>query len=206
MRAIPPNRQKGVALHVFSHPEQLARVRTPPNRGIRESPGLDSSGQRFCEAPKAATGPPTGRLLVPSELPLVEVHYRACMNIAVHSFLRQHKDEILRAWETRVTSEHHEVELVGLALRNDIPTLLDALADWLKGDEPPERLLVAAEALKHVMQRLDAGLSLAQVFREYRALREAIIEASSKLKPPSRSAPARPANRAAPSASKPWHA
>jgi PAS domain S-box-containing protein len=99
------------------------------------------------------------------------------MDVAVHSFLRQHKDEILRSWETRVTSEHRDIELVGLALRNDIPPLLDALADWLAGDEPPELSPVATHALMHMAQRLDEGLSLAQVFREYRLLRETIIEA-----------------------------
>ena len=99
------------------------------------------------------------------------------MDAAVHAFLRQHKDEILRSWETRVASEDRDIELVGLALRNDIPPLLDALADWLAGDEPPELSPVATHALTHVMQRLDEGLSLAQVFREYRLLRETIVEA-----------------------------
>jgi PAS domain S-box-containing protein len=99
------------------------------------------------------------------------------MDAAVHSFLRQHKDEILRSWEARVASEDRDVERVGLALRNDIPPLLDALADWLAGDEPPELSPVATHALTHVMQRLDESLSLAQVFREYRLLRETVIEA-----------------------------
>jgi signal transduction histidine kinase len=99
------------------------------------------------------------------------------MDLGVHSFLRQHKDEILRSWETRVISEDRAIKLVGLALRDDVPPLLDALANWLEGDEPPELSPVATQALKHVMQRLDEGLSLAQVFREYRLLRETIIEA-----------------------------
>jgi hypothetical protein len=99
------------------------------------------------------------------------------MGVSVHSFLRQHKDEIVRAWEARVTSEHREVELTGLALRDDVPPLLDALARWLEGDEPPERSPVATQALIHVMQRLDEGLALAQVFREYRLLRESVLEA-----------------------------
>jgi PAS domain S-box-containing protein len=99
------------------------------------------------------------------------------MDATVHSFLREHKDEILRSWETRVASEGRDIEVVGLALRNDIPALLDALADWLEGGEPPERSPAATEESKHVMQRLDAGLPLTQVFREYGLLRETIIEA-----------------------------
>ena len=95
---------------------------------------------------------------------------------AVSGFLRRHKDEIVRSWETRVASEDHEIELTGLVLRDDIPEMLDELAAWLASDAAPETSLVAARALAHVMQRLDAGLSLAQVFREYRLLRETLIE------------------------------
>lgn len=91
--------------------------------------------------------------------------------------MRAHKDAIVRAWEARVTSEHHAIELSGLALRNDIPELLDELAAWLASDAEPETSLAAQRALAHVMQRLDAGLSLAQVFREYRLLRETLIQA-----------------------------
>jgi PAS domain S-box-containing protein len=99
------------------------------------------------------------------------------MGVAVHDFLRRHKGEILRRWEARVVSERRDVELVGLALRNDVPPLLDALADWLEGDEPWERSPVATRASKHAMQRLDEGVALAQLLREYRFLRETIIEA-----------------------------
>jgi PAS domain S-box-containing protein len=95
----------------------------------------------------------------------------------VDQFLRERRDAILRSWEDRVVAETHEIALRGAALRDDVPGLLDALADWLASGEPPDRSQVAAEALKHVLQRLDEGLSLAQVFREYRILRETIIEA-----------------------------
>ena len=99
------------------------------------------------------------------------------MATGVSSFLREHRDEIVRSWETRVTSEQREVELVGLVLRDDVPTLLDALAGWLEGGGTVERSPVASEASKHVTQRLDKGLSLAQLLVEYRILRETIIEA-----------------------------
>jgi PAS domain S-box-containing protein len=94
----------------------------------------------------------------------------------VSGFLRAHKDAILRLWETRVTSEQREIALTGLALRDDLPELLDDLSAWLASDGAPETSLVAACALTHVRQRLEQGLSLAQVFREYRLLRETIIE------------------------------
>jgi two-component system CheB/CheR fusion protein len=98
------------------------------------------------------------------------------MSSRVSDFLRQHKDAILHSWETRVASETREVELTGLALRDDIPELLDDLDAWLASGAAPESSLLATRALRHVIQRLDAGLPLGQVFREYRLLRETIIE------------------------------
>lgn len=99
------------------------------------------------------------------------------MDRTISSFLREHRNEILRSWETSVVSEQREVALHGLVLRNDVPPLLDALAAWLEGGEPPERSPVSLQASKHVMQRLDQGLSLAQLLREYRLLRETITAA-----------------------------
>ncbi len=99
------------------------------------------------------------------------------MDFAVDDFLRHHKTEIIRSWEASVTSEDREIGLLGSALRDDVPALLDALADWLAGNGPIEQSQATIEASKHVIQRLDAGMSLAQVFREYRLLRETIIEA-----------------------------
>ena len=93
----------------------------------------------------------------------------------VPDFLRERKDAIICSWEARVTAEEHGVSLTGLVLRNDIPLLLDGLAAWLASDAAPEMSLLAGHALAHVLQRLDAGLPLGQVFREYRLLRETII-------------------------------
>jgi PAS domain-containing protein len=94
----------------------------------------------------------------------------------VSRLLLQHQDAIIRSWEARVTLEHHNVKLTGLALRDDVPDLLRELAGWLASGGASETSLVAARALAHVMQRLDVGLSLTQVFREYRLLREILIE------------------------------
>lgn len=95
----------------------------------------------------------------------------------VSGFLRQHEDLILHSWEQRVLGEQHEVALAGLVLRDAIPALLTELATWLASDAPPEGSLLAEGAVAHVMQRLDAGLSLRQVLREYRLLRETILAA-----------------------------
>jgi signal transduction histidine kinase/ActR/RegA family two-component response regulator len=93
----------------------------------------------------------------------------------VHVFVRNHRDDIVRAWETLVLGESRVVNLTGVALRNSIPQLLDELTDWLESGEPAAGAKVGAQSLKHVVQRLDEGLDLAQVLREYRLLRESIF-------------------------------
>jgi hypothetical protein len=54
------------------------------------------------------------------------------------TYLRRTKEVILRSWEARVVAEEREGDLTGLALRDDIPTLLDELAAWLASDAAPE--------------------------------------------------------------------
>ena len=98
------------------------------------------------------------------------------MTHGIHVFLRDRRDEILRTWETLVLAELRSVELVGVALRDSLPSVLDELADWLESGEPTGSAKVAAEGLKHVIQRLDEGLGLGQMMREYRLLREAILK------------------------------
>jgi PAS domain S-box-containing protein len=95
--------------------------------------------------------------------------------IGVHEFLRERREEILRAWEALVVAEAREVELGGLALRDSIPTFLDALAAWLESGAAPGGADVGIEVLKHVLQRLAAGLDLRQLMREYALLRETIL-------------------------------
>ncbi|MFO1338487.1 MAG: ATP-binding protein [Burkholderiaceae bacterium] len=94
----------------------------------------------------------------------------------IANFLRARQPMILRSGEARVGAEAREIELVGLALRDEVPELLDELAVWLQSGAPPDASLLAACAQTHVLQRLESGFALAQVFREYRLLRETIIE------------------------------
>jgi len=93
----------------------------------------------------------------------------------VHRFLRERREHILRVWEELVVAEVRRVELTGLALRDTIPEFLDELADWLESGDPPGARKVGAEALKHVLDRLEHGLDLGQVLREYRLLRQAVL-------------------------------
>ncbi len=97
------------------------------------------------------------------------------MSRGVPAFLRNHRDDIVRSWETLVLGESRVVGLTGAALWNSIPQFLDELADWLESGEPAVSANVGTQSLKHVVQRLDEGLELPQVLREYRLLREAIF-------------------------------
>lgn len=93
----------------------------------------------------------------------------------VPAFLRAHRDRILRTWEDLVRGEVRRVELSGLALRDSIPAFLDDLSEWLATGAPPGGQRLGARSLQHVLDRLDQGLDLGQMLREYRLLREAIL-------------------------------
>ncbi len=93
----------------------------------------------------------------------------------VPAFLREHRDRIVRKWESLVLAEGRRVELAGLGLRDTIPAFLDELAGWLRTGAPPGSQELGASSLQHVLHRLDQGLELGQVLDEYRLLREAIL-------------------------------
>jgi PAS domain S-box-containing protein len=97
------------------------------------------------------------------------------LSVAVHDFLRTHRERILRSWETRVLREVRGVALEGLALRDQLPAFLIELADWLEGGTPPGQARLGRAALNHAIDRLDEGLDLEQVLHEYRLLRDTIL-------------------------------
>ena len=53
------------------------------------------------------------------------------MPFAMGTFITEHRDEMIREWETLVGQEPRHVKLSRLALRDDLPALLDELAAWL---------------------------------------------------------------------------
>jgi PAS domain S-box-containing protein len=90
-------------------------------------------------------------------------------------FVRKQTSAIIRSWERR-TSEELGNQLTELALRGDLPLLLDELADWLASGTSAESSRLGDDALTHALPRLAAGLPPRQLFREYRLLRQTIIE------------------------------
>jgi hypothetical protein len=60
------------------------------------------------------------------------------MSLVTHRFLRGHRNEIISAWERAVaTTRAREIELTDPALRDQLPELLDELADWLRSSDEP---------------------------------------------------------------------
>jgi hypothetical protein len=101
------------------------------------------------------------------------------MSFAIHGFIREQRDDIMRDWEARVASEPREREreskLADSALRNHLPEFLDELADWLQSAEAPGTPTMRAAAARHAAQRLDHSFQLTQLAHEYRLLWETLL-------------------------------
>jgi len=91
------------------------------------------------------------------------------------TLLRQHSDEVVRAWTERARALPAAYTLSGLMLLDHIPALLERLSDAIdRGD----RTSVAMDQIPliHARTRWSQGYDLRQVVAEYRILRQAILE------------------------------
>ncbi len=97
------------------------------------------------------------------------------MALVTHTFLREHRDDIVRAWEALAAAEPGATRLAGPALRDRLPDLLVELADWVErgGQATAERLRAGARL--HAAQRLDNAFELPQLLRDYAILRGVIL-------------------------------
>jgi PAS domain S-box-containing protein len=95
--------------------------------------------------------------------------------IVTHRFLRDHRDEIIAAWEVAAAAEQRGVKLTGSALRAHLPQLLEELATWLDGDRRPGAPRVRGVAARHAAERLAGLHQLPQLFDEFRLLRTTIL-------------------------------
>jgi PAS domain S-box-containing protein len=93
------------------------------------------------------------------------------------AFLREHRDEVMREWEALVGQEPRDVKLTRLALRDDLPALLEELAAWLDQGEAPSTSRMRAAAARHAAQRLEHSYQLTQLIHEFRLLRATILRA-----------------------------
>lgn len=97
------------------------------------------------------------------------------MSLAASTFIREHREEILREWEALVAREPRKVMLSGAFLRNSVPELLDELADWLEGTDEPGGPRMRAAAIAHAAERLTQALDLTELIHEVRLLRLTIL-------------------------------
>jgi two-component system, chemotaxis family, CheB/CheR fusion protein len=95
--------------------------------------------------------------------------------LATHTFIREHRDEIIREWEELVAAGPRDVKLVDSALRDHLPDFLDELAAWLEQSAEPGGARMRAAAARHAAQRLDNSFQLKQLLDEYRLLRMTIL-------------------------------
>jgi signal transduction histidine kinase/ActR/RegA family two-component response regulator len=95
--------------------------------------------------------------------------------LATHTFIREHRDDIIHEWEALVAAEPREVKLVDSALRDHLPEFLDELAAWLERSEAPGGARMRTVASLHAAQRLDNSFQLKQLIHEYRLLRMTIL-------------------------------
>ena len=94
------------------------------------------------------------------------------------AFIRAHRDEILATWEAAVRELPFARELERPALLDQLPDLLEGIADLADqlacGRRPP---MIVDLAEVHALERLDAGGDLLEVVTEYGLLRDAILRA-----------------------------
>src|SRR5438445_12938903 len=95
-------------------------------------------------------------------------------------FLRDHRDEILEAWETSVRSLRAARDLPRPILIDPLPQFIDDLADYvdhlragIADAEPPYE-----DSRIHALERLEVGYDLLEVVEEYGILRECITSLS----------------------------
>jgi signal transduction histidine kinase len=91
------------------------------------------------------------------------------------AFIRQHCNAIVDEWLSRAAKLPSAQVLTRLTLRDDIPAILDKLADAIdRRDETARPLEQLPE--QHATLRFHEGYDLRQVVAEYRLLREVIMD------------------------------
>ncbi|HXU69071.1 MAG TPA: ATP-binding protein [Polyangia bacterium] len=102
-------------------------------------------------------------------------------NAAFVTFIREHRDDVLREWERRVRALPPAADLDTASLIDHLPHLLEEIADLadaaLGGDE---KAASCNQPDRHAIARLDQGYDLGHVVTEYSLLRETIQEMSAQ--------------------------
>src|SRR5690348_9027443 len=103
----------------------------------------------------------------------VPLHQRFVSTLA--SFLREHRDEIVRVWLSRVEQLPSAHGIAPSNLRDHMPAILDRLADAIdRRDYGPRPFEDLPE--QHALVRFHEGYDLRQIVAEYRLLRHVIAD------------------------------
>jgi PAS domain S-box-containing protein len=98
----------------------------------------------------------------------------AIREIALSSFLRQHRAPILDAWTVAVRAEMSEASRLSTpALLDHIPHFLEELAAHADGSSSPAHPEIGAA--EHAVQRLEQGYDLERIAHEYGLLRSVLL-------------------------------
>ncbi|HVK66264.1 MAG TPA: PAS domain-containing protein, partial [Polyangium sp.] len=90
------------------------------------------------------------------------------------AFLRSSGERILREWSSCVRALPAARALPEVVLRDHLPSILEALACSLEGDEPSDHEAARAPDI-HALARLEAGFDLREVVAEYALLRRCVL-------------------------------
>jgi signal transduction histidine kinase len=95
---------------------------------------------------------------------------------AISAQLRSGKRAIAEVWESIVRAELPPLAVLDRsALIDHLPEFIDGLAKWVEGDTKSARSAFAALAEGHAAQRLQHGIDLETLTREYALLRSTIM-------------------------------
>jgi signal transduction histidine kinase len=96
---------------------------------------------------------------------------------AVAAALRASREEIVEAWQVKISSSLPDADSLTLAqLRNSIPDLLDQIADALESSRPGETRQLLRVSPEHGKFRFHQKVNLNELLMEYHFLRSTIFD------------------------------
>src|SRR5690242_15724538 len=100
--------------------------------------------------------------------------------IRLVALIRDQRDDLLARWRRQVRLLPGAADLDTPTINDQVPELLDSLADSLQPmSEPAEKKAISTE---HGLLRWQAGFDVTEVVAEYNILRQCLLEAAEREK------------------------